>query len=370
MIAFELFNRLKKYPWIDPWISEEKIFGGQDFNLEIQKTIVKSDVALILLSHNSITKEGYIQKELKKIVDFAFEKPEGTIFMIPIRLENCEIPFSLRNFHYIDYFPEDFRKESFKKLITSLQKRSEQLLLKENKTIQNVENEIKLTINVKTQAKMLASIREKGINDSKEVIDIIKAVFDLAEFDIVQEKMENIIDKYFDTKDLFLFKNSYSLRIRNVQDNYEITVKKPIDIKNGLFKRREFSTPIQITDNSEEFGAIVNRIASASFDSFNNAYLTHNLTVDNERRSFTLKRRNEDYSLSLDLFRFLDPQNRVVSEIISEIEIEALNQPAKNRLPNIQSDLLKIIGYFEYSTDSKYMRGLKILNQIGNGLRK
>jgi len=37
-----------------------------------------------------VTKEGYIQKELRRVLDIALEKPEETIFIIPLRLEECK----------------------------------------------------------------------------------------------------------------------------------------------------------------------------------------------------------------------------------------------------------------------------------------
>jgi hypothetical protein len=50
----------------------------------------------------------------------ADEKPEGTIFLIPLRLEECEMPERLRRWHWVNYF----KKRGYKKLVDALQKRA------------------------------------------------------------------------------------------------------------------------------------------------------------------------------------------------------------------------------------------------------
>jgi hypothetical protein len=37
---------------------------------------------------------GIIQKEIRKALDFADEKPQGAVFVIPAKLEPCEVPES------------------------------------------------------------------------------------------------------------------------------------------------------------------------------------------------------------------------------------------------------------------------------------
>ena len=51
-------------------------------------------------------KEGYIQKEIKFALDRAREMPEGKIILIPVRYEECEVPFSLGRYQWVDLFDE------------------------------------------------------------------------------------------------------------------------------------------------------------------------------------------------------------------------------------------------------------------------
>jgi len=91
---------------VDPWLDEKKIKGGQDWDLEIRKAVRASDVVVVCLSGASTVREGYVQKEIRQALDVADEKPQGTIFIIPLRLEPCEAPERLRQWHWIDYFEE------------------------------------------------------------------------------------------------------------------------------------------------------------------------------------------------------------------------------------------------------------------------
>src|SRR4030095_8050228 len=82
----ELYRKLRVDNF-EPWLDEESLLPGQDWDQEIRKEIQECDVVLVCLSKNSISKVGYIQKEIRKALDVADEQPDGTIFLIPVRLE-------------------------------------------------------------------------------------------------------------------------------------------------------------------------------------------------------------------------------------------------------------------------------------------
>ena len=116
----ELYQRLKEESWIDPWLDEEKLLPGQDWDLEIEKAVEAADAVIVFLSNNSVSKEGYIQRELRFVLRIADFKPEGTVFVIPLRLEDCPTPRRLSMWQYVDYFPEDRKNWSYKRLLGSL----------------------------------------------------------------------------------------------------------------------------------------------------------------------------------------------------------------------------------------------------------
>ena len=120
----ELYKRLAAEPWIDPWLDEENLLPGQDFALEIYKALRDSDAIIICLSKVSVAKEGYLNKEIRHALDAADEKPEGAIFVIPVRLDDCIPSFErLKKYQWVDYF----LPTAHQRLIKSLRLRAEVL---------------------------------------------------------------------------------------------------------------------------------------------------------------------------------------------------------------------------------------------------
>ncbi len=94
-VVRELYERLQSEGF-DPWLDEENLFPGQDWKYEISRAVRNSDVVLVCLSENSVSKTGYVQREIKVALDVADEQPEGAIFIVPVKLEECDVPDRLR----------------------------------------------------------------------------------------------------------------------------------------------------------------------------------------------------------------------------------------------------------------------------------
>ena len=107
----------------DPWLDSENLLPGQDWNFEINKALDASDVILLCLSRESVSKEGYVQREIRIALDRALEMPEGRIFLIPVRLEECDLPYKIRTYQWVDLFMED----GMSKLLKSLNLRASQV---------------------------------------------------------------------------------------------------------------------------------------------------------------------------------------------------------------------------------------------------
>ncbi|MBI5951125.1 MAG: TIR domain-containing protein [Chloroflexi bacterium] len=121
----KLYNRLIADNF-DVWLDEVKLMPGQDWDLEIKKAVRNSDTVIVCLSNSSTTKEGYIQKEIRFALDVADEKPEGTIFLIPARLENCNVPDRISRYQWVDLF----ERSGYLKLIESLHLRADDLSIR------------------------------------------------------------------------------------------------------------------------------------------------------------------------------------------------------------------------------------------------
>jgi hypothetical protein len=113
--VLELYKKLNDNGH-DAWIDTEKLLPGQDWDLEINKAIKASDAIILCLTTLSVQKEGYVQREMKKAIDLAQEKLRSTIFIIPARLDECEVPEDVSRWQYVDLFSE----AGYEKLTSSL----------------------------------------------------------------------------------------------------------------------------------------------------------------------------------------------------------------------------------------------------------
>lgn len=118
----DLYQRLRA-EYFNPWLDEEDLLAGQDWQTEIPKKVKESDIVIVCLSRSSISKEGYVQKEIKYALDAADEKPEGVIFIIPLKLEECHVPERLGRWQWLNFYED----KGFEKLMRSLQERKIQL---------------------------------------------------------------------------------------------------------------------------------------------------------------------------------------------------------------------------------------------------
>jgi hypothetical protein len=98
-----LYERLKGDGY-QPWLAEEDLLPGQDWKREIPRAVKRSEAVLICLSKDFAGKAGHFQKETRLALDTAQEQPEGTIFVIPVRLEESDIPESLQDLTSVNLF--------------------------------------------------------------------------------------------------------------------------------------------------------------------------------------------------------------------------------------------------------------------------
>ena len=101
-----------------PWMDKKDILPGEIWQSCIQKAIEHSDFFLACLSPNSINRRGFLQREIKDALDIWQEMLEDDIYLIPVRLEDCEAPESLRKFQWVNLFEED----GWTRLVKSIEK--------------------------------------------------------------------------------------------------------------------------------------------------------------------------------------------------------------------------------------------------------
>lgn len=118
--TLDLHQSLGAEGFIHSWIDKEAILPGQDWHEEIIRALGSTDVVVVCLSRSAISKEGFVQKEIRYALDAADEKPEGTIFLIPLKFEECDVPRRLRRWQWVELFESN----GYDKLISALRTRA------------------------------------------------------------------------------------------------------------------------------------------------------------------------------------------------------------------------------------------------------
>ena len=109
-----LYNDLKMLGF-DPWLDEVDLLPGQIWKEEIPKAIIEAGVFLACLSARSVSKVSYVQYEFRRALSAFAERPPGSIYLIPVRLDECEIPDlqipnlgrSLKDIQSVDLWEKD-----------------------------------------------------------------------------------------------------------------------------------------------------------------------------------------------------------------------------------------------------------------------
>jgi TIR domain len=104
--AKRLYDDLKG-AGLNPWLDKERLLPGQNWREEISREIIeKSRYFIPLFSSTSVRKMGVVQSEIKQALAVFEKYPPGMTFIIPVRLDKCEIPYrQLRGLEYVDFFP-------------------------------------------------------------------------------------------------------------------------------------------------------------------------------------------------------------------------------------------------------------------------
>jgi hypothetical protein len=97
-----------------PWLDDVDLVPGQIWKDEIPKAIRQAKAFLACMSSQSVNKIGYVQNEFRLALAAFGERPQGSIYLIPVRLDDCDVPdlqipdrgLSLRDIQWVDLWEE------------------------------------------------------------------------------------------------------------------------------------------------------------------------------------------------------------------------------------------------------------------------
>jgi hypothetical protein len=100
--ADKLYEHLEEVG-LAPWMDRRDLLPGQNWPRAIERVIEVSDFFVALLSRKSLVKRSVFQSELRWALDCARRQPLDSIFFIPVRLDDCEVPWRIsRILQHID----------------------------------------------------------------------------------------------------------------------------------------------------------------------------------------------------------------------------------------------------------------------------
>ena len=119
----DLHSRLQRDGYA-PWQDTVGILPGEEWRDKIRRAVRESDVFIACLSNGSINRSGFIQVENRFALEVANEKPPGTIFIIPVKLESCTVPDQFSELEWVELFDEP---RGYERLKLALQVRADEL---------------------------------------------------------------------------------------------------------------------------------------------------------------------------------------------------------------------------------------------------
>ena len=249
--VLELYQRLKAEPWIDPWLDKAKLLPGQHWSTVIKESLAEADSVIIFISNASVSHEGFSQRELNLAWDYSLEKPRSVIYLIPLRLEDCEVPYDLRERHWANYFGDE-KDETYTALLRALKIRHEQKLkleAEENARQEKVKRE-------REQAEHEAverTAREKAEREAREQAALKKAKREAAEKAALEKAERNAAEKTAREKtELDAIEKA---RLENVVPSRTVqpSPEKPVEIKSAVdTEKREIEKPISVAPDIEK----------------------------------------------------------------------------------------------------------------------
>lgn len=108
---------------ISCWCASADLGAGQHVEYTTRQQLQDTDVFIACLSRSATEESGSLQRDMKIALERQKEQPEGAIFFIPARLEDCQIPPSLQDWLPVNLYAED----GYEKLSASLQSRARQV---------------------------------------------------------------------------------------------------------------------------------------------------------------------------------------------------------------------------------------------------
>lgn len=101
----------------DTWFDKKDLLPGQDWRRVIKLEIAQARLLVLCLSSNSVQKTGFVQEEMNLALEQARMRPPSQVYIMPVRIDGCEIPEQFERWQCLDLREEN----ASKKLLDAIQ---------------------------------------------------------------------------------------------------------------------------------------------------------------------------------------------------------------------------------------------------------
>ena len=102
----DLYGRLQRIG-LQPWMDAENLIVGDPWARTIDDAIQSADFFLFCISTYSVSKEGVLHQELARGLNQWYARSGPDNYLLPVMLEECEMPKSLAALQRVDLWRED-----------------------------------------------------------------------------------------------------------------------------------------------------------------------------------------------------------------------------------------------------------------------
>lgn len=257
--AETIFNELKERGY-SPWLDKKKLKVGSNWDLEIKKNLKDSDFIILLLSSTSVKKRGYIQKEFKYALEYSENKLDDDIYIIPILIDECEVPFHLQKFQWTK-----IETDYIENIIDSIEHQRKlylEDLPKEEIEFNDIISEMSISLDIEPPIKIDYECTLPVFRDNKYFqSSLINSKILNIGFEIISDTRKMLEDDYFKVR---LKETPFYLYISyNIQEINKNFLSLSINVENyfGTAHPNNYSYHINIAFNPEkniEFRDLIN----------------------------------------------------------------------------------------------------------------
>lgn len=104
-IAQEIYAFLKSNGY-NPWLDKKNLVPGMNWQREIELAVDASHLQVFVLSPRSTEKRGVFQREIRLALTKAQDLLDCDISIIPLRVDEADVPHALRKYQWVDYSSE------------------------------------------------------------------------------------------------------------------------------------------------------------------------------------------------------------------------------------------------------------------------